>query len=148
MTTAQPPTVCQRVREQISLQLDNELSQLEQRMLASHLARCSTCDAYAAEVSAFTSELRSAPLLPLERPIVVRRQRRITTARLQVGVAAAFALAAVGIGSQLAASEPAADFSQLGSVTRYPTRAELDYEMRLLESLQSRTTGSNASVVF
>jgi len=147
MSAVQPLSGCQRIREQVSLQLDDQLSQLEERMLASHLVRCAECSAYAAEVSAFTETLRSAPFEVLEYPIVVRRRRRTITTRLQVGVAAAFALAALGLGSQLAASEPTAEFSQPGSVTRYPTRAELDRELELLESLRLGKTASLGSVV-
>ena len=47
MSAAYPQTVCSRVREQVSLELDGELSQLEQRMLGAHLERCGGCAAYA-----------------------------------------------------------------------------------------------------
>jgi anti-sigma factor RsiW len=147
MTAVQPSSRCQRIREQVSLQLDDQLSELEGRMLASHLERCPDCHQYAADVSAFTEQLRSAAPEVLEHPIAVRRQRRIITTRLQVGVAAAFALAALGMGSQLTASEPRAEFSQPGSVIRYATRAELEHEQELLKSLQVRTTVSLGSFV-
>src|SRR5512145_490574 len=104
MSAAYPQTVCTRVREQVSLQLDGELSQLEQRMLAAHLERCPRCAAYAADVRDFTERMRSAPRAVMQRPVVVQRRRSLTTVRLQVGVAAAFALAALGLGTQLAAS--------------------------------------------
>ena len=78
---------CDRFREQASLSLDGELSQLERRMLDAHLARCPSCSAFAVEVTAFTEDLRAAPLERPRRPIVVQRPRRIATARLQVGIA-------------------------------------------------------------
>ena len=43
MSAVYPLSVCARVREQVSLELDGELSQLEQRMLAAHLERCAAC---------------------------------------------------------------------------------------------------------
>ncbi|HSI97242.1 MAG TPA: zf-HC2 domain-containing protein, partial [Gaiellaceae bacterium] len=94
--------MCERMREQVSLGLDTELSQLEVRMLDAHLVRCAACLAYKADVEGFTEQIRNAPYQVLERPVAVRRHRRLTTARLQVGVAAAFAFAALGLGSQLA----------------------------------------------
>jgi anti-sigma factor RsiW len=93
------------VREQVSLELDGELSQLEQRMLETHLERCPRCAAYATDVRDFTERMRSAPRALMQRPVVVARRRGVvTTVRLQVGVAAAFALAALGLGTQLAAT--------------------------------------------
>ncbi len=97
--------VCERVREQVSVQLDGELSQLERRMLESHLARCVACAEYAMNVRDFTGQIRSEPLAALGRPVVIRRQRTLTTARLQIGVAAALALAALGLAGQLAAPQ-------------------------------------------
>lgn len=139
MTAVRPSLVCQRVREQVSLQLDDELSQLERRMLASHLARCAVCEAYAAEVTTFTEALRSAPPVVLERPVVVQRPRRLTGVRLQAGVAAALAFAALGLGSQLATSGPGGDLSA-ASVTRFPTQAELQREIAIIEHLHNRAS--------
>ena len=61
MSVAYPQTVCSRVREQVSLELDGELSQLEQRMLGTHLERCPRCAAYAADVRDVTERIRNAP---------------------------------------------------------------------------------------
>ena len=134
--------VCQRVRAQVSLRLDDELSQLELRMLDAHLERCAHCSAYAADVTEFTLELRSAPLETLDRPIAVKRPRRLALARLQVGVAAMLAIATVGVAAQVTQSGQR-DTSLSGtSVTRFPTRAEFDRELAILESqsLPARTT--------
>ena len=107
------PSSCQRVREQVSLLLDDELSQLERRMLGAHLRRCADCSAYADEVTTFTDQIRYAPMETLTRQIVVQRRRRIPAAmRLQAGVAAALAFAALGLGSQLA-SGPSSELSAL-----------------------------------
>lgn len=119
--------VCDRVRAQVSLRLDGELSQLESRMLDAHLARCAECRAYEAAIAAVTRELRAAPLEPLPHPIVVRRPRRVGTAiRLQAGIAAALALAVAGLATQLVAREagPAG-----GAPGRYDTSQQLAREV-------------------
>jgi anti-sigma factor RsiW len=133
---------CQRVRSQVSLRLDGELSQLEDRMLRVHLERCPRCSAYAADLETFTAELRSAPLETLRRPVVVERSRRLSAAWLQSGVAAALAIVAIGVAAQVASrdSEP-----PLPAVTRYPTQAELDRELAILEELPVRRTASTGS---
>jgi predicted anti-sigma-YlaC factor YlaD len=136
MTAVHPSLVCGRVREQVSLQLDNELSELERRMLDAHLARCADCAAYADDVRTFTVELREAPLLALERPVAVTRRGRYVAARLQLGVAAALALAALGLGTQVASSTDSGDTSLSryeGTPNLSPSRAVLDREQAILQ---------------
>jgi anti-sigma factor RsiW len=135
MSAVHPLMVCTRVREQVSLELDGELSQLEQRMLSAHLDRCPRCAAYAADVRDVTERIRNAPPASMQRPVVVRRHRSFTTVRLQVGVAAAFALAALGLGTQLAVStesgtESLARFE--GQPTLNPPQRVLDQEQAIL----------------
>ena len=143
MTAVRPSLLCQRVREQVSLQLDDELSQLERRMLAAHLARCPDCHEFAEEIVAFTDELRNAPLEVLERPVVVQRPRRLAAVRLQAGVAAALAFAALGLGTQLATSGPNSDLSLASaSVTHYPTQTELQRELAIIQHLPLRGSRS------
>jgi predicted anti-sigma-YlaC factor YlaD len=89
------PLVCERVRGQLSVGLDGELSQLERVMIASHIERCTACGAYESDVRSFTRALRDAPLEPMARPVVIHRRRRHVGARLQVAAAAAVALAAL-----------------------------------------------------
>jgi len=121
------------VREQVSLELDGELSQLEQRMLGVHLERCPRCAAYAADVRDITDRIRTAPYAVMRRPVVVRRHRSLTTVRLQVGVAAAFALAALGLGTQLAVSTE----SQNGSLARFEGQPDLNPPRSVLEQEQA-----------
>jgi anti-sigma factor RsiW len=132
MSVAYPQTVCSRVREQVSLELDGELSQLEQRMLATHLERCARCAVYAEDVRDFTDRVRNAPRAVMQRPVVVRRRSPLTTVRLQVGVAAAFALAALGLGTQLAASH-----ESQSSLARYETRPALSPPRSVFEHEQA-----------
>ena len=99
------PMVCERFRGQVSVLLDGELSQLEQRMVATHLERCADCSAFEATVRSFTEELRAAPAEVLQRPIDVRRRtRRISFSALQVSAAATLAVAVLGVATQLGIS--------------------------------------------
>jgi predicted anti-sigma-YlaC factor YlaD len=99
------PMVCERVRGQVSVLLDGELSQLEQRMVAAHLERCADCSAFEATVRSFTEDLRAAPAEVLQRPIDVRRRtRRISFSALQVSAAATLAVAVLGVATQLGVS--------------------------------------------
>ena len=149
MSVAYPQTVCSRVREQVSLELDGELSQLEQRMLGAHLERCPQCAAYAAEVRDVTERIRNAPRAVMQRPVVVRRRRPLTTVRLQVGVAAAFALAALGLGTQLASTEPQGSLARFeGQPALNPPRSVFEQEQAILRVVRAgRTLPPRGSVI-
>jgi anti-sigma factor RsiW len=134
--------VCDRTREQVSLSLDGELSQLERRLLAAHLARCTACSAYAADVTSFTQDMRTAPLERMRQPVVVRRHRRPTPARIQVVAAAALAFLAVGIAGQLSATS-----GEQPSLSRFddapnlsPPPAVLEREQAILRVVRPGTT--------
>jgi anti-sigma factor RsiW len=105
MGLAPAPHTCERVRAQVSLRLDVELSQLEIRMLEGHLARCADCREFEADVVEFTADLRSAPLEPLARPVVIPERRRFSVIGAQVGVAAVMALAIAGVAGRMALDE-------------------------------------------
>jgi len=98
--------VCERVRAQISLRLDGELSELERRMMESHITRCPACGAFEQDVAKLTQSLRDAPLERPRNPVVVQAPRRVSFARIQGGVAAAVAVVAFGIAVQFAGPEP------------------------------------------
>jgi predicted anti-sigma-YlaC factor YlaD len=120
---------CDRAREWASLRLDCELSQLEGALLDAHLDRCGDCRAVAAESSAITNALRSAPLEPLRRPLAIpRRHAALRAAR--VTAAAAVMLVAAGLGSVFATSvEPHAD-SVAAKAPRVASDDRLLREMR------------------
>jgi anti-sigma factor RsiW len=80
--------------------LDGELSQLEQRMVASHLARCGDCRMFEESVREFTVQMREAPLESPRIPITVRPARRAVLSAANVSVAAMLAVAVLGV-SQL-----------------------------------------------
>lgn len=138
MTTFRRSITCDRVRSQVSLEVDGLLSQLERPMLAVHLARCSDCRAYREEVRELTSVLRTAPLEPLDATLSVwRTHRRLLPARLPAAAAAAIAFAVVGLGTQLMVAgrteESTLSPSLRTGVTRMPSPAEVRQEMRLVE---------------
>jgi predicted anti-sigma-YlaC factor YlaD len=89
---------CRRVRELVSLQLDGELTELEEAQLAAHLGRCPECADFRARLEPVTAALRAAPLEPLERLIQLPRRRQLLVRPLQVGAAAA----AVAVATSLA----------------------------------------------
>jgi hypothetical protein len=102
-------------------------------MLSAHLARCAHCAEYAADVRDVTERIRREPLVAMERPVVVRSGRVLTTARLQIGVAAAFALAALGLGTQLATPPE----SQGPSLARFESRPSLSPPRSVVEQEQA-----------
>lgn len=125
--------VCERVRAQVSLQLDGELSELERRMTESHLARCPECGAFEQDVAMLTQSLRDAPLERPRDPVVVYAPRRVSLARIHGGVAAAVAVVSLGVAVQFAGSEPEqlpATASSLGASFHVETDDELAREVR------------------
>lgn len=93
-------SACEYAREQVSLQLDGELSEFEQVALAAHLESCARCRAYAASVGQVSAELRAAGL---EEPgflvaLPHRSRLRIPVRAAQVAAAAAVAVV-VGLSS-------------------------------------------------
>jgi anti-sigma factor RsiW len=131
MMRAVRPVVCERVRAQVSLVLDGELSELERRMMESHLARCGECSAFEQEAAAITRLLHEAPLEPIPYPFVVRRPRRAAFPAVQIGAAAAFAVAVLGAAVQLTgigAPTPSA-LPSLQIPAHYETRDQLTREV-------------------
>jgi anti-sigma factor RsiW len=93
--------LCERSREWISLRLDGELSELAEKMLESHLARCAGCRAFESDVTATTGLVRATPLVRLERPLALPRGRRLAFARPAGAVAATAAAVALGLAAFL-----------------------------------------------
>lgn len=94
--------LCERARTWAALAPDGELSELERKLLDSHLTRCGACGRFAAEVAAFAADLRTSALQPLRRPVTLPVwRRRPAYARMRVvGAAAAVAVMAIGIASR------------------------------------------------
>jgi hypothetical protein len=88
---------CARARSLVSLQLDDELSELEDALLDAHLAACSACREFKLSAEDFTVALRGAPLDPFQVVVVMPRrgQARRHATRLVVGAAAAVAVVSI-----------------------------------------------------
>jgi predicted anti-sigma-YlaC factor YlaD len=127
MTVVPRPVVCDRVRAQVSLRLDGELSQLESRMVEAHLARCASCSEFAEGVTDVTQALRSAPLERLAQPVVIRRLRRASVSRAQVSMVAAVAVAVLGTLTQIGDRQSEPGFAH---PTRFETSQQLNREVQ------------------
>jgi anti-sigma factor RsiW len=141
-----PNPICDRVRGQISLDLDGELSQLERAMIASHVRRCPSCAAFRASATSFTQALRAAPLEALARPIEVPSLRRRALAEVRSG-AVRVAAAAAGIAVVLSlALGGGAGILGSGSLKATPSRSaylqSMDYERHLMEQQVNRNSGT------
>jgi len=93
--------LCERSREWISLRLDGELSELAEKMLESHLARCAPCRAFESDVDVTSRLVRTAPLERPEHPIALPRVRRRAFMRPVGAVAATAAAVALGFAAFL-----------------------------------------------
>lgn len=127
MTVVPRSVTCDRVRSQISLRLDGELSQLESRMVDAHVLRCAECRAFETGAVLVTEHLRAAPLEPLAQPVLVRRPARTWVARAQLGMAAALALVFFGAAAQFADQQGE---SSLAQPARYETTVQLEREVQ------------------
>ena len=134
MTAVRPSMICQRIREQVSLRLDDELSQLEERMLASHLLRCSDCRTFEESVREFTAELREAPLESPRQPILVRRTRRVSLTAAQVTAAATLAVAVLGVLSQVSLPTTQHPSARSTSANLFKTSWQPDRELAHIDS--------------
>ena len=86
---------CTLAREQISLHLDGELSEIEQVALDAHLTGCVSCRAYGASVADVTAHLRLAPVEEPAFPVVLPHRARIGVPLRTAQVAAAAVVVAV-----------------------------------------------------
>ncbi len=102
MTRNPRAVLCERARSWAALAPDGELSELEQRLLDAHLARCGGCRRFAVHVAQITDVLRREALVPLPDPLEVAMWRRPSVyARIRtVSAAAAVAVMALGIAAR------------------------------------------------
>lgn len=127
MLTPVPPTDCHRARAAVSLQLDDELSELGSARLAAHLRECPACAAYSQEVSAIAVRLRSAPLeQPGTRVALPARGRR---AGLQLAVVAAVLVAAFASSLALGHSLRSPNRPAARTATRVTTTPTLEQDV-------------------
>lgn len=93
-------TDCDRARESVSADLDDELQELELRRLQAHLRVCADCAAWAERTRVTTVELRESAREALAAAAFVppRRGRTWSVRPLAAPAAAALAIAAVAFG--------------------------------------------------
>jgi predicted anti-sigma-YlaC factor YlaD len=92
---------CDSARELLSLQLDDELAELDIARLDAHLEYCPSCRMFRDEINAATTALRQAPLEDVRFRVSIPRRRFVSIRTLQAGAAAAAvalvaALSAIG----------------------------------------------------
>ena len=91
------------------MMLDAEVSELDRRLVAAHLARCAGCRVFEESVRAFTDEVRAATLEAPRQPIALRRLppplRRISLTAAQYSAAASVLIAVVGVMTQFGVQE-------------------------------------------
>ena len=134
---------CERARSWVSLDLDDELSELEGAVLRAHTARCVPCAQFQSEAVAITHKLRLAPLEPLPAPIALPPRRRVVGRLLQVGAAAAVAALAAGIGALLPTSpQPPNLTAPVGKPTAEPSsRFRTSMRRRACHSIRRSRSG-------
>jgi anti-sigma factor RsiW len=123
---------CDRFVRMISLRLDGEASEMECAALDRHLANCARCSEIAAENTSLTRLLRTAPLVALERPVVVTSPQRVRRQRVRVSAAVCVVAAGLSVAGGLAlfsGADPkhpnsALGFRSLGEQKQF-VRAEL-----------------------
>lgn len=135
MTRFPRGVLCDRARSWAALAPDGELSELEQKLLDAHLARCGACNRFSVQVAAVAAELRAAALQPIPRPVSIPTwRRRPVYARLRaVGAAAAVAVMALGIASRAPLSTGEQQSFQLPRVVDFSGGDEA--EQRALRNL-------------
>ena len=141
--------MCDRVRSQVSLDLDGELSMLERAMVSRHVERCAACSSFSDDVATFTSSLRDAPLETPGRLLFVPRLRRsfadVRTATFRAGAAAAgiAAVLMLAFGSNAVVGSKGFPRSA-SSAPAYPQ--SIDYELTLMEQEIGKSNGVRMSV--
>ena len=96
-----PKAGCERAREWISLDVDEELSELGRARLRRHLARCPGCAAAARELRTLATMLADAPLEQPTSEVEVRPRRRIGLTRVYAAAAVVATAAACGLAGSL-----------------------------------------------
>jgi predicted anti-sigma-YlaC factor YlaD len=91
------PVDCAQARQQLSLQLDSELSEFEHVLLGAHLGRCAECRAFGEGLSAVTTALRASPLERPSSPVHAPRRRSPIDGVLAISLRAASAAAAIAV---------------------------------------------------
>ncbi len=90
--------LCERARAWASLELDDDLGEIERVLLDDHLTRCGGCASFVVGMRELTAVVRAAPQERPERPLVLPVRRRPAVAAVRVLAAATIVALAVGLG--------------------------------------------------
>jgi anti-sigma factor RsiW len=113
--------LCARVRGLISLDLDDELSELERSILESHTEDCVACREFRASVASYTDALRAAPAEAVGRSFRLPGRRSRLAPFSTTAAAAAAAVVVAGFATVLA---PASGDPVRGPSLTAPTPAQ------------------------
>ena len=142
--------LCERARSWAALAPDGELSELERKLLDSHLDRCAACSSFFVEVAWTALELRRAAPEPLPHPISVptwRRRQRYARIRT-VGAAAAVAVMALGIASRAPLATTEQNTLNLPAITDFTENLEReDAQFRSVRDAGLTPAGSRSTLV-
>lgn len=134
---------CDRVRSQVSLEFDDELSHLERAMVESHLRRCAGCRAFRDDVASFTREIREAPLEVWSYRMPVAPRRRAFADALRVASVAASIAVALGLGVSVA--QLGADGSREGQSVRPAYLDSLQYDLSIIQQVRDTRAAQRIS---
>lgn len=137
--------LCERARAWAALAPDGELSELERKLLDSHVQRCAACGHFAVQVAAVAAELRAAALERLPRPVTVPiwRRRPVYARMRAAGAAAAVALMALGVATRAPLSPSERESLELPRVTNFANSApqrEVELITRRVENEKAGAT--------
>jgi hypothetical protein len=116
-------------------------------MLDAHLAGCLACSEFVRRVETVSEQVRTAPLEPFERSVVLARHRRISWTVSRATAAGAAVVAAIGLTSGLILRSPSLKIGPepaVGSVDF--TRSVESREFRILRAAQMRSPAAVASL--
>ena len=142
MTTSTRATRCERTHAWAALAPDGELAVLERRLLDAHLAHCTACCAFAADVAAIAAELRAAAAEHSRRRLALPAApaRRSAASRLRA-VASVAAVTAMALG--IAVRTPYVDDAErLPSTPRAAPADVAEAELRTLRMLRREASMS------
>jgi predicted anti-sigma-YlaC factor YlaD len=139
--------VCERVRAFVSLELDDELSELERTVLEAHTEDCDACREFRASVAAYTHALRSrAPEAPGRSFWIPRPRRRLAPFSMTAAAAAAVAVFVGGLVTVLSSAEPSRS-PRVGVTNPTPGQRVLPGPALKPSPYPQRTPGSRMRVV-
>lgn len=139
---------CERARFLAALAPDRSLSEVEARLLSRHVARCSSCEAFARSIAEFTDELReTAPAVPeIDVSVILerrwRRPRRTMKLPLVALTSAAAGVLIASVVLQERSARTVFPSTQPTVVVQAPAESEVDVLRQFRNLSLARSTDS------